>query len=156
MYAYYTRNSFVWSRVLNYIKTKKLNVLKYHWSLIEEPNRTIHNTGEKTIKIRTTGNEKNRVIVVSACAGDASKLRPMVIFKRKTLPKLANKHGVVIAAQEKGWMDTEGMKLWIDKVWHARRGGLERRRSLLVFDSFEAHVTDRVKRALERETRAWL
>ena len=33
------------------IKTKKLNVLKYHWSLIEEPNRTIHNTGEKTIKI---------------------------------------------------------------------------------------------------------
>ena len=97
------------------IKTKKLNVLKYHWSLIEEPNRTIHNTGEKTIRIRTTGNEKNRVIVVSACAGDASKLRPMVIFKRKTLPKVANKHGVVIAAQEKGWMDTEGMKLWIDK-----------------------------------------
>ena len=48
-------------------------------------------------------------------------------------------------------MDTEGMKLWIDKVWRARRGGLERRRSLLVFDSFEAHVTDRVKRALERE-----
>jgi len=32
-----------------------------------------------------------------------------------------------------------------------RRGGLERRRSLLVFDSFEAHVTDRVKRALECE-----
>ena len=48
-------------------------------------------------------------------------------------------------------MDTEGMKLWIDKVWRARRGGLERRRSLLVFDLFEAHVTDRVKRALERE-----
>ena len=40
-----------------------------------------------------------------ACAGDGSKLRPMVIFKRKTLPKVANKHGVVIAAQEKGWMD---------------------------------------------------
>jgi len=29
--------------------------------------------------------------------------------------------------------------------------GLERRRSLLVFDSFEAHMTDRVKRALKRE-----
>ena len=67
------------------------------------------------------------------------------------MPKVANKHGVVIAAQEKGCMDTEGMKLWIDKVWRARRGGLERRRSLLVFDLFEAHVTDRVKRALERE-----
>ena len=73
------------------------------------------------------------------------------MFLNITLPNVANKRGVVIAAQEKGWMNTEGMKLWIDKVWRARRGGLERRRSLLVFDSFEAHVTDRVKRALERE-----
>jgi len=115
------------------------------------PDRTIHNTGEKTIKIRTMGNKKNCVTVVLTCAGDGSKLRPMVIFKRKTLPKVANKHGIVVAAQEKGWMDTEGMKLWIDKVWHVRCGGLERRRSLLVFDSFEAHMTDRVKRALECE-----
>ena len=92
------------------------------------PNRTINNTGEKTIKIRTTGNEKNRVTVVLTCAGDGSKLRPMLIFKRKTLPKVANKHGV----QEKGWMDTERMKTWIEKVWRSRRGGLGRRRSLLV------------------------
>ena len=73
------------------------------------------------------------------------------MFLNITLTKVANKHGVVIATQEKGWMDTGEMKLWIDKVWRARRGGLERRRSLLVFDSFEAHVTDRVIRALERE-----
>ena len=73
-------------------------------------NRTINHTGEKTIKIGTTRNEKNRVTVVLACAADGSKLKPMVIFKRKTLPKVANKHGVVIAAQDKGWMDTEGMK----------------------------------------------
>ena len=46
-------------------------------------NRTIHNTGEKIIKIRTTRNEKNRVTVVLTCAGDGSKLRPMVIFKTK-------------------------------------------------------------------------
>ena len=82
-----------------------------------------------------------------ACAGDGSKLRPMVIFKRKTVPKVANKHGVVITAQEKGWMDTEGMKTWVQKVWRARRGGLGRRRSLLVYDAFEAHVTESVKAA---------
>ena len=115
------------------------------------PNRTINSSGEKTIKIRTTGNEKNRIIVVLTCAGDGSKLRPMVIFKRKTLPKVANKHGVVIAAQEKGWMDSEGMKTWIEKVWRSRRGGLGRRRSLLVCDAFEAHVTERVKTALTQE-----
>lgn len=75
----------------------------------------------------------------------------MVIFKRKTLPKVANKHGVVIAAQENGWMDTERMKTWIEKVWRSRRGGLGRRRSLLVCDMFEAHVTESVKTALTRE-----
>ena len=106
------------------------------------PNRTINHMGEKTIKIRMTGNEKNRVTVVMVCAGDGSKLKPMVIFKRKTVPKVANKHVVVIATQEKGWMDTEGMKTRVQKVWHARRGGLGRRRSLLVNDAFKAHVTE--------------
>ena len=72
-------------------------------------NRTINSSGENTIKIRTMGNEKNHITVVLTCAGNGSKLRPMVIFKRKTLPKVGNKHGVVIATQEKGWMDGEGM-----------------------------------------------
>lgn len=113
------------------------------------PNRTINSTGEKTVKIRTTGNEKNRVTVVLACCGDGSKLKPMVIFKRKTVPKINNKHGVVVSAQEKGWMDTEQMKVWIDKVWRWQFGGL--RKSLLVYDAFEAHVTDRVKALFKRE-----
>ena len=78
-------------------------------------------------------------------------MKPMVIFKRKTVPKVANRHGVVIAAQEKGWMDTEGMKTWVQKVWCAPRGGLGRRRSLLVYDAFEAHVTKSVKAAFVRE-----
>ena len=115
------------------------------------PNRTVNNTGEKTIKIRTTGNEKNRVTVVLACCGDGLKLKPMLIFKRKTIPKINNKHGVVVSAQEKGWMDSEQMKVWIEKVWRARIGGLGRRKSLLVYDSFEAHVTDTVKASFKRE-----
>ena len=80
-----------------------------------------------------------------AC-GDGSKLKPMVIFKRKTIPKIDNKHGVVVSAQEKGWMDSDQMKVWIDKVWRWH-GGLGR--SLLVYDAFEAHVTDRVKALLK-------
>ena len=43
------------------------------------PNRMINNTGEKTIKIHTMGNKKNRVTVVLVCCGDGSKLKPMVI-----------------------------------------------------------------------------
>ena len=115
------------------------------------PNCTVNNTGEKTIKIRTRGNEKNRVTVVLACCGDGSKLKPMLIFKRKTIPKINNKHGVVVSAKQKGWMDSEQMKVWIEKVWRARIGGLGRRKSLLVYDSFEAHVTDTVKTSFKRE-----
>ena len=115
------------------------------------PNRTVNNTGEKTIKIRTTGNEKNRVTVALACCSDGLKLKPMLIFKRKTIPKINNKHGVVVSAQEKGWMDSEQMKVWIEKVWRARIGGLGGRKNLLVYDSFEAHVTDTVKASFKCE-----
>ena len=82
----------------------------------------------------------------------------MSIFKRKTIPKINNKHGVVVSAQEKGWMDSEQMKVWIEKVWHARIGGLGRTKSLLVYDlfttvydSFEAHMTNTVKASFKRE-----
>ena len=115
------------------------------------PNRTINNKGKKTIKIRTIGNEKNLVTVVLACCGDGSKLRPMVIFKRKTVPKINNHHRVVVLAQQKGWMDSEQMKVWIEKAWRRRQGGLGRRKSLLVYDAFEAHVTDTVKAAFKQE-----
>lgn len=58
-------------------------------------------SGEKTIKICTTGNKNNQVTVVLACRGDGSKIKPMVIFKRKTVPKINNKHGVIMSAQER-------------------------------------------------------
>ena len=115
------------------------------------PNRTINSIGEKTVKIRTMGNEKNRVTVVLACAGDGTKLKPMVIFKRKILSKMNNKHSVVVSAQETSWMDADQMKIWIEKVWRSRLGGLGRRRSLLVYDVFEAHVTESVKAAIAKE-----
>ena len=41
----------------------------------------------KTIGIKTTGHEKQHLTVVLACLTDGTKLKPMVIFKRKTMPK---------------------------------------------------------------------
>ena len=43
------------------------------------------------------------------------------------------------------------MKIWVEKVGRSRLGGLGRRRSLLVYDVFEAHVTESVKVAIARE-----
>ena len=48
-------------------------------------------------------------------------------------------------------MDVDQMKIYIEKVWRSRLGGLGRRRSLLVYDVFEAHVTESVKAAIARE-----
>ena len=38
------------------------------------------------------------------------------------------------------------MKLWLEKVWSKRPGGLLKKQSLLVCDQFKAHVTESTKR----------
>ena len=112
--------------------------------------RTVTTRGEKTVTISTTGHEKSRFTVVLSCLADGTKLKPMVIFKRKTQPKEKFPPGVVVHHHPKGWMDADGMKLWIQKVWSSRPGGLLRKKSLLVWDAFRAHLADPVKRALRQ------
>ena len=38
------------------------------------------------------------------------------------------------------------MRLWLEKVWSKRPGGLLKKTSLLVCDQFKAHVTESTKR----------
>lgn len=57
---------------------------------------TVATKGERTINIKTTGNEKNRFTVMLACTDDGGKLPPYVIFKRKTLPKEKFPNGVIV------------------------------------------------------------
>ncbi len=47
----------------------------------------------------------------------------------------------------KGWMDESGMKTWFDKVWKKRPKGnrINKKRALLVMDSFEGHKTNVIK-----------
>lgn len=58
--------------------------------------------GNKSISIKTTGNEKNRFTVMLECTVDGGKLPPYVIFKRKTLPKEKFPDGVIVKVHEKG------------------------------------------------------
>ena len=44
-----------------------------------------------------------------------------------------------------GWMDGEGMKLWLEKVWSSCPGGLLKKPSLLVCDQFKARVRESTK-----------
>ena len=50
-------------------------------------NRTIDQKGVKTVTIKTSGHEKTHYTVALACCANGTKLPPMLIFKRKTLPK---------------------------------------------------------------------
>jgi len=42
--------------------------------------------------------------VVRACCADGTKLPPVLIFKRKTLPKDVIPHGIYVHVHSKGWM----------------------------------------------------
>ena len=42
-------------------------------------------------------------------------------------------------------MDGERIKLWLQKVWSKRPGGLLKKLSLLLCDQFKAHVTESIK-----------
>ena len=80
-------------------------------------NKTVDFKGAKTIMTKTSGNEKTRYTVVLACCADGTKLPPLLMFKRKLLPKDVIPHGIYVHVYYKGWMDGEGMKLWLEKVW---------------------------------------
>ena len=111
--------------------------------------RTVNARGERTVLVNTTGHEKSHFTVVLPCLADGTKLKPMVIFKRKTIPKEKFPAGVVVHCHPKGWMDEEGLKIWVQKVWKAQPGGLLRKKSLLIWYLFRAHLVDSVKRAVK-------
>lgn len=112
-------------------------------------NRTVDLKGAKTITVKTSGHEKTHYTVVLSCCADGTKLPPMLIFKRKTFPKDAIPRGVVVHVHEKGWMNDNGMKIWIEKVWSKRSGGLLKKPALLVLDQFRAHISEPTKKCFK-------
>ncbi|KAG5263266.1 hypothetical protein AALO_G00262940 [Alosa alosa] len=114
-------------------------------------NRTVETTGTRTVSIRTTGTEKSSLIVVLSCQANGQKLPPMVIFKRKTLPKEKFPAGVIIKANPKGWMDEEKMSEWLREIYVKRPDGFfHNYPSLLIYDSMRAHLTDAVKNQVKQ------
>jgi hypothetical protein len=85
------------------------------------PNYMLEKKGVKEVRLKTTECEKLCLTVVLAAAADGRKLPPLLILKRKTLPKLeAFPKDVTVRAQEKGWM-TEELMLERQKIVWSRR-----------------------------------
>ena len=106
--------------------------------------RTVDTTGAESVPVSTTGQEKTGFTVVLACSETRTKLKPMVIFKRKTMPKEKLPDGVVVHCHNKGWMNRDVMAVWGEKVWRPRPVSFFNRTSLLIFDSFSAHIDEGV------------
>jgi hypothetical protein len=112
--------------------------------------RTVDETGKKDIMLTTTGAEKCNFTVVLCCTADGGKCDPMVIFKRKTMPKEQFSKGIVVTVSPKGWMTQEVMIEWLDRVWRKRKGAIFSRKSLLIYDSHRSHLTPEVKKIVEK------
>uniref|UniRef100_A0A8C5QH03 HTH CENPB-type domain-containing protein n=1 Tax=Leptobrachium leishanense TaxID=445787 RepID=A0A8C5QH03_9ANUR len=98
-------------------------------------NKTVASLGEKTIFLRTTGNERKHFTVVLSCLANGTKLRPVIIFKRKTLPKKVKfPPRITVRTHDK------------EEIWNGRPGAaLKKKQSLLVWDMFRAHTSDDIK-----------
>lgn len=108
-------------------------------------NRTVSGTGEKTVSITTTGHEKSSFTCILACAANGQKLKPLVIFKRKTIPKGDFSADVLVLANEKGWMNEEIMHQWLEEVFRKRKGAFFQPKAVLILDSMRAHLLESVK-----------
>jgi hypothetical protein len=64
-----------------------------------------------------------------------------------------NVRGVIIQAQESGWMDQALVLDWINRIWHKCLGAVLNLRSLLILDSFLGHTAQEVKKILKRRNR---
>ncbi len=113
-------------------------------------NRTVHTKGAKTVNVVTTGHEKTHFTAVLACMANGVKVRPMVIFKRKTMPKEKITQKVYVSVNQKGWMNEEEMGKWLENCWARRPGAIFSPKSLLVMDSMRAHLKDSVKDRCKR------
>jgi hypothetical protein len=108
-------------------------------------NRTVEKTGSSTISLKT-GHEKASFTCVLACTASGIHLPPMLIFKRKTMPKEKFPRGVIIKVNEKGWMSNSMLKSWVTECFAKRPDVFfHLQRAMLVMNSMRAHITDDVK-----------
>ena len=67
------------------------------------------------------------------------------------MPNEAISRGVIVRVHDKGWMDENGMKIRMEKVWSRRPGGLLKKPALLVLDQFRAHITEATEKRFKEE-----
>lgn len=116
--------------------------------------KTVATRGSDSIKIDSTGHEKSNFTVVLGVTAAGERLKTMIIFKKKLLPKGLFPPDVIIKTNSKGWMTGDLMQEWIHEVWNKREHySDDPSKSLLIFDSARCHLTDEVKEFCQHHTK---
>lgn len=111
---------------------------------------TVERKGSSDVRITTTGSERCNFTVVLCVTANGGKCKPLVIFKRKTVPKGVFPRGVIVAANEKGWVDADMVSYWLENIWCKRRNSFFCQKSVLIYDSARPHITEEVKKKVKR------
>ncbi|CAI7780189.1 unnamed protein product [Closterium sp. NIES-54] len=116
--------------------------------------RTLEMKGARMVHVRSAGYEKERITVMLAVTASGLKLPPYVVFKRKTILKVPIPTGVVVRAQNKGWMDESLVQDWITQVMvpflkPLRESTGRRREAFVVLDSYRGHLTEAVGQTMQ-------
>ena len=110
---------------------------------------TINSTGAKEVALKSTGNEKVRVRVCLTAKADGAKMNPFIVFKgAKRESAVLNdrfKGRCVVTSSSNGWMNEELVLSYLRKIL----GIFTFQKRLLVGDTFEAHMTEAVKKLLK-------
>lgn len=114
-------------------------------------NKTVEFKGAKDIDIATFGGEKVRISLILACAGNGTKLPPLLIFKAKRGGKLeknlsslsiVKEKKIFIFCQEKAWCDNDIFINWIKDFYVPYETLIIKKTCLLILDKAPSHCSD--------------
>ena len=113
-------------------------------------NMTVDTTGTKNVPLKSTRNEKVKVSLCLTANGDRTKLKPLIVFQgaksEATAMNEEFKNHCVVASSSNGWMDEEFVLRFLRQVL----GTFSFKKRLFGWDTFEAHVTEDVRKLLKQ------
>ena len=111
-------------------------------------NTTVEKTGSKEVNMKSTGHDKVPVSVCLTGKADGTRLKPFIVFKRdkresKDLHDEFNRK-CSVASSANRWMNEDLTVRWCNEIL----GQFSFRKRLLAWNSYEAPLTDDVKKSL--------
>ena len=109
-------------------------------------NTTVEKKGSKEVPMKSTGHDKVRVSVGLTGKADGTRLKSFIVFKgakreSKALHDEFHRQ-CSVASSANGWMNEELTSRWCNEIL----GQFSFRKCLLVWDSYEAHLTEMPKK----------